>query len=99
MQPLRPVRCLAAAVIARLWLGACTELARRAVGPVGDVNNRDVALIPADTIIECTPRSCALPVQISRSEPRLPKPPRPLNGPRVVTMSWVIDTSGFVVRN
>ena len=100
MHPLGVVRYLAAAIVATLCLGACTESARRALGPVGDFNNRDVASIPVDTIIYCTPRSCALPVRISRSEPRLPKASgAPLNGPSVVEMSWVIDTSGFVVRN
>jgi hypothetical protein len=94
------MRYLAAAIIATIGLGACTESARRALGPVGDINGRDVALIPADTIIYCTPRSCALPTRISRSEPRATtKPSGPLNGPSVVMMSWVIDTSGFVIRN
>jgi len=100
MHPLGVMRYFAVAIITTLCLGACTESARRTLGPVGDVNNRDVASIPVDTIINCTPRSCALPVQISRSEPRLPKKSGPpLNGPRVAEMSWVIDTSGLVVRN
>ena len=99
MHPLGVVRNFAAAIIATLCLGACTESARRAGGLATDVNNRDVASNPVDTIIYCTPRSCALPVRISRSEPRYTKPSGPLNGPSVVEMSWVIDTSGYVVRN
>ena len=99
MPPLGVLRCLAAAFIATLCLGACTETARRALGPVGDINGRDVASVSADTIIDCAPRSCAMPALISHSEPRLPKASGPRNGPGSVVMSWVIDTSGFVVRN
>jgi hypothetical protein len=93
------MRYVAAALIATLGSGACTEPAHRALGPAGDVNGRDGTPIQADTILDCLPRSCPAPTLISRSNPRLPKSPGPHAGPGTVVMSFVIDTSGFVIPN
>src|SRR4051812_15650604 len=91
------MRYVAAAFI--ITLGACSEAARRALGPTGDSSGRDAAPIAVDTVIDYAVHRGAAPTLLSRSTPRLPKAPGPHNGPGVVAMSFVIDTAGFVIRN
>jgi len=92
------MRYVVAALIAILGLGACTEAARRAVGPGGDVKTLDPTLIPADTIVDCRVSACPGPTAASPG-PALPKIPESHKGPGSVVMSFVIDTSGSVIRN
>ena len=93
------MRFIATALIATLGLGACTEPARRALGPIGDSNRRDAIPVAADTIIDAEARPGAAPSLVSGAPLRLPKARGPHRGPGVVVMSFVIDTSGLVIRN
>ena len=90
------MRHIAGALIASLVLGACTESARRVLGPVADPI---AGAVTVETIIDFKLHSAALPALRSRTEVRLPKT---VNGRKVVgsvTLSFVIDTSGFVIPN
>ena len=93
------MRYIRAVLIATtIGLVACTEAARRAVGPGGGLNGRDPTLIPADTIVDCRVSVCAGPTA-SPPGPTLPKIPESHKGPGSVVMHFVIDTSGSVIRN
>jgi hypothetical protein len=91
------MRYLAVAFIATIGLGACTEPGRQVLAPTAATNCRDATLIAVDTIIDYSPRPGAFPALLTRSAPRLPKAAVPPNSARVITMSFVIDTSGYVI--
>jgi hypothetical protein len=94
------MRFIAATLIATFGLSACREPARHALGPIGDPNGRDGTLMTADTVIDYKVAPwAAAPTLVSGVALRLPKISGPYTRIGSVAMSFVIDTSGFVIRS
>jgi hypothetical protein len=93
------MRYSAVALLATLGLSACGDPARHALGPFADPINPD-GLIAVDTIIDYkTHPGAGAPRIVSREDVRLPKMVGPRNTVASVMMGFVVDTSGFVIRN
>jgi len=91
------MRYILVALVAYLSLAACTEPARRAVGPMGDSTRRDATLFAADSIIDYGARPGAAPHMLSQGAFHPAKGVR--QGLYQIVMSFVIDTTGAVLRN
>jgi hypothetical protein len=93
------MRYSALALITTLGIGACGDPARHTLGPFAEPMNPE-GLIPADTVIDYkTHPGAGAPTLVSREPVRLPKFVGPPNIVGTIVMSFVVDTSGFVIRN
>ena len=93
------MRYFAVALIATLGLGACGDPARHALGPFAEPMNPD-GLITVDTVIDFKVQlGSSAPRIVSREDVRIPKMVGTRDVVASVNMNFVVDTSGFVIRN
>ena len=95
------MRYASTGLIAVIVLGACTEPepGRQKLAPTAATNCRDATLFAVDTTIDYRPFPAAFPTRLTRSLPTLPKGALVGNASAYVAASFVIDTSGYVIRS